>query len=182
MIIYTICLVFGLMFTIASAFLGHLFGSHDAVGTGGHADAGFSSDGVPGITFFSPTVLASFLTAFGAFGLILGKIPVTSSVWLNAPLSFVSALVVAFGVLWLMNLIFRKTQGSSEARVGQLVGVTAALASPIPENGVGEISYVFGGARYSAPARSENGHAIASGKAVKITRIVGTQYFVETTN
>ena len=41
MIIYAICLVLGLMFTLLSAFLGHLFGGHDSVGTGGHADAGF---------------------------------------------------------------------------------------------------------------------------------------------
>ncbi len=182
MIIYAICLVFGLMFTLVSAFAGHLFGGHDSVGTGGQADAGFSSDGVPGITFFSPTILASFITGFGAFGLILAEIPATASVWLNAPIAFVIALLVAFGVLGLMNWIFRKTQGSSEARVGQLIGTTASLASPIPENGVGEISYVYGGSRYSAPARSEDGLAIAAGRTVKITRIVGTQYFVTTSN
>jgi len=182
MIIYAICLVLGLMFTVVSAFFGHLFGGHGDIGTGGHADAGFSSDGVPGITFFSPTILASFMTAFGAFGLILSEIPATSSVWLNAPISFLTALVASLGVLGLMNRIFRKMQGSSEARVGQLVGTTAVLASPIPEKGVGEISYVFGGSRYSAPARAENGLAIAAGQTVKITRIVGTQYFVEGAN
>ena len=68
MIIYAICLVFGLMFTLISAFIGHLFGGHDAVGTGGHAESGFSGDGVPGISFFSPTVLSCFITAFGGFG------------------------------------------------------------------------------------------------------------------
>ena len=31
MIIYAICLVLGVMFTLLSAFLGHLFGGHDAV-------------------------------------------------------------------------------------------------------------------------------------------------------
>jgi len=182
MIIYAICLVLGLMFTLVSAFLGHFFGGHDSVGAGGHADAGFDSDGVPGITFFSPVVLASFMTSFGAFGLILSEISYTSSVWLSAPISFVISLVMAFGVLWLMNTIFLKMQGSSEARVGKLVGTVASLASPIPENGVGEISYVYGGSRYSAPARSENGQPIGTGKTVKITRIVGTQYFVEATN
>lgn len=182
MTIYIICLVFGLMFTIVSAFLGHFSGGHDSVGTGGHADAGLSGDGMPGVSFFSPTVLASFITAFGAFGLILVQIPATSSVWINAPLAFVIALAAGLGVWWLMNFIFRKSQGSSEARVGQLVGMTASLASPIPENGVGEISYVYGGSRYSAPARAENGQAIGVGKTVKITRIVGTQYFVEATN
>jgi membrane protein implicated in regulation of membrane protease activity len=182
MIIYAICLVLGLMFTLVSAFLGDFFGGHDAVGAGGHADAGFDSDGVPGITFLSPVILASFMTSFGAFGLILSEISYTSSVWLSAPISFLISLFMAFGVLWLMNTIFRKMQGSSEARVGKLVGTVAALASPIPENGVGEISYVYGGSRYSAPARSEDGHAIGVGKTVKITRIVGTQYFVEATN
>ena len=182
MIIYAICLVLGLMFTLVSAFLGDFFGGHDAVGAGGHADAGFDSDGVPGITFLSPVILASFMTSFGAFGLILSEISYTSSVWLSAPISFLISLFMAFGVLWLMNTIFRKMQGSSEARVGKLVGTVAALASPIPENGVGEISYVYGGSRYSAPARSEDGHAIGAGKTVKITRIVGTQYFVEATN
>ena len=179
MIIYAICLVFGLMFTLISAFAGHLFGGHDSIGTEGQADAGLGSDGMPGVSFLSPTNLASFITALGAFGLILIEIPATANVWLNAPIAFLVALVVALGVLWLMNTMFRKMQGSSEARVGQLVGTTASLATPIPENGVGEISYVYGGSRYSAPARSENGHAIGAGKSVKITRIVGTQYFVE---
>jgi membrane protein implicated in regulation of membrane protease activity len=182
MIIYAICLVFGLMFTLFSAIAGHLFGGHDSIGTDGQADAGFGSDGMPGVSFFSPTILASFITAFGAFGLILSEIPATASVWFSAPISFIAALVAAVGMLWLMNAIFRKTQGSSEAQVGKLVGSTASLASPIPENGVGEISYVYGGSRYSAPARSEDGHAIGAGKTVKITRIVGTQYFVEASN
>src|SRR5476649_2560509 len=61
MIIYAICLVFGLMFMLISAFLGHLFGGHDSIGTGGHAESGLGSDGVTGVDFFSPTVLASFV-------------------------------------------------------------------------------------------------------------------------
>src|SRR5208282_552463 len=90
--VYAICLVFGLIFTLFSAVAGHFFGGHDGVGTDGQADAGFSSDGIPGISFFSPTVLASFMTAFGAFGLIFCQIGATSSVWINAPISFVGGL------------------------------------------------------------------------------------------
>jgi membrane protein implicated in regulation of membrane protease activity len=179
MIIYIFCLVLGLAFTLISAFLGHLFGGHEAVGAGGHADAGFDTDGVPGITFFSPTVLASFITAFGAFGLILVEIPLTSSIWVNAPLSFVGAVIVSLAVLWLFNTVFRKTQGSSEGRVAGLIGQTAAIISPIPENGVGEISYVQSGSRYTAPARNENSAPLGNGRTVKITRIVGTQFYVE---
>jgi membrane protein implicated in regulation of membrane protease activity len=179
MIIYAICLVLGLMFTLISAFLGHLFGGHDSVGTGGQAEAGFDSDGVPGITFFSPTILASFVTAFGAFGLIFSEIGATKSVWLHAPISFIGALGISLVVLWLMNAIFRKTESSSEGRVAKLIGQTAAIISPIPENGVGEISYEQFGSRYTAPARDEKGRAIPNGRTVKITRIVGTQFYVE---
>jgi len=181
MIIYAICLVFGLMFILISAFLGHLFGGHEGIGAGGHADAGFNADGVPGISFFSPTILASFVTAFGGFGLIFSEIHATSSVWLHAPISFVAALGVSLGVLWLMNKIFRGTESSSEGQVANLVGQTAAIVSPIPVNGVGEISYEQSGSRYSAPARDEHGGAISNGKTVRITRIIGSQFYVEVT-
>ena len=97
MIIYAICLVVGLLFTIISAIVGHFFGGHEGtdVGTGGHAEAGFDESGVPGISFFSPTVLASFVTAFGAFGLIFTQIEATSSPWASAPLSLAGGGVVA---------------------------------------------------------------------------------------
>lgn len=182
MIIYAICLVVGLLFTIISAIAGHFFGDTDGgdVGTGGHAEAGFDHSGVPGLSFFSPTVLASFVTAFGAFGMIFSKIDATSSVWASAPLSIVGGGLVACVVLWMFNTMFKKTQSSSESRVATLVGQTASIVTPIPENGVGEIAYVQSGARYTAPARAERGHSIAAGQPVKITRIVGAQFYVET--
>lgn len=184
MIIYAICLVLGLGFTLISAVAGHFFGGHDGtdVGTGGHAEAGFDDAGVPGISFFSPTVLASFVTAFGAFGLIFSKIEATSSVWASAPLSLVGAGIVAAGVLWLFNTMFNKTQSSSESHVASLVGQTASIVSPIPEDGVGEIAYVQAGTRYTAPARLEKGGSVSAGKPVRITRIVGTQFYVEAIN
>jgi membrane protein implicated in regulation of membrane protease activity len=180
-IVYAVCLVCGLIFTLFSAVFGHLFGGHGEVhvGMGGEADGGVGHDGVPGISFLSPTVLASFVTAFGALGLIFCKIDATSSVWINAPLSFFGAVAVALLVLWLFNAMFKKTEGSSESRVAMLIGQTAAIVTPIPENGVGEISYTQAGSRYTAPARNEKSGSIAGGKTVKITRIVGTQFFVE---
>lgn len=184
MIIYAICLVVGLFFTLISAVAGHFFGGHDGmdVGTGGHAEAGFDQSGVPGISFFSPTVMCTFLTAFGAFGIIFSKIDATASVWASAPLSLAGGGVVAGVMFWLFSAMFKKTQSSSESRVATLVGLTASIVTPIPENGVGEIAYVQGGSRYTAPARSERGVAVSAGHPVKITRIVGSQFFVEATN
>jgi len=52
------------------------------------------------------------------------------------------------------------------------------VITPIPAAGVGEIAYVQGGSRYTAPAREQNGVAVANGKTVTITRIAESQFFV----
>lgn len=185
MIIYIACLALGLLFALISATMGHFFGGHDAhpdVGTGGHAEAGYDHSGVPGISFFSPTVLACFVTAFGACGLILSKVEATRSVWVSAPISAVAGVLMALLAFFLFNFMFKHTQSSSESKVASLLGQTAAIITPIPADGVGEIAYVQGGARYTAPARTESGAPVSAGKPVRITRIVGSQYYVELLN
>src|SRR5579862_9281807 len=88
--VYLVCFLIGLLFTLISFFFGHELGGHGGhvdVGTGGHAEAGYEHTGMPGITPFSPTILCSFLTAFGGFGLIFSHLEATSNVWISAPLS-----------------------------------------------------------------------------------------------
>ena len=182
MIVYTACLALGLLFTIISAVAGHFFGGHDGggdVGTGGHAEAGYDHSGLPGISFFSPTVLSCFVTAFGACGLILSRIEATRSVWVSAPVSALAGVIMAGIAFLLFNAMFKATQSSSQSQVASLVGQAASTVGPIPANGVGEIAYVQGGSRYTAPARTESGVEVPAGKPVRITRIVGTQYYVE---
>lgn len=181
MMIYLFCLVVGLVFTLVSVTVGHFFGGHgDHVGgSGGHAEAGADSSDMPGISIFSPTIIASFITAFGAFGLIFTEFEPTKKVIISAPLSPISATAVA-GVLFVfLRSVFSHTQSSSESHIARLAGTAASVVSPIPENGVGEIAYVVSDTRYTAPARSENGAAIPNGKLVTITRVVGTQFYVK---
>jgi membrane protein implicated in regulation of membrane protease activity len=180
--VYTTCFGVGLVFTLASAVFGHLFGGHDAhadVGTGGHAEAGFEQTGMPGIAPFSPTIIASFVTALGGLGMIFTSINATKSVWISAPLSILGGLVIAGGVFFLFETVFGKLQSSSESHVATLLGQMATIITPIPANGVGEIAYVQSGTRYTAPARSEMGEVIASGQTVRIIRVVGTQFYVQ---
>lgn len=184
-VIYSFCFGVGLVFAIVTAFLGHLFGGHDVdaghvgdIGTGGHAEAGFQETGMPGLSPFSPTTITSFITAFGAFGLIYAHIGATRSPWVSAPLATFSAFLTAAAVVALFGWIFHITQSSSESRVATLVGMTATIITPIPVNGVGEIAYVQAGTRYSAPARDERGAPVANGQTVKIVRIVGSQFYV----
>jgi len=180
MMIYLFCLVVGLVFALISVAFGHFFGGHadHVVGSGGHAEAGADNSDMPGMSIFSPTIVASFITAFGAFGVAFTEFEPTKRVIISAPLSVVSALIVAGGMYMLMGSLFRHTQSSSESHIAKLKGTTASVVSPIPENGVGEIAYVVSDTRYTAPARSENGAAIANGKLVTISRVVGTQFYV----
>lgn len=183
MMIYMICLVVGLVFTLISVVVGHFFGGHGehVGGSGGHAEAGADASDMPGISIFSPTIIASFVTAFGGFGLIFTQFPATSKTVISAPLSIFCAFLVAAVLYKFLGMVFRHTQSSSESHVATLAGTDASVVSPIPENGVGEIAYVVGGTRYTAPARAESGAAIANGKLVKITRVVGTQFYVTLT-
>jgi membrane protein implicated in regulation of membrane protease activity len=181
--VYLGCFLFGLVFTLFSVFFGHHLGGHDAhfdLGTGGHAEAGYEHSGMPGISMFSPTTICSFITAFGGFGLIFSRIPATSNVWISTPLSLLGGAVIAGAVLYVFTLMFNKTQSSSEGHIGSLVGHMATVISPIPVSGVGEIAYVQGGSRYTAPAREQKGVAVATGQTVKITRIAESQFFVST--
>jgi membrane-bound ClpP family serine protease len=180
--IYLVCLGVGLLFTLFTLFFSHLLGGgHDAHvgGSGGHAEAGADSSDMPGISIFSPTVMATFVTAFGGYGIILREIPGLSKPLFSAPLAACGAMVTAGIVFLVMRQLFRATQSSSESKIGELAGSMGHIITPIPENGVGEIAYVQGGSRYTAPAREETGAPVPNGAAVKIVRIVGSQFYVK---
>ena len=185
LIIYVICLGVGLAFTLISAFFGHVFGGGHGGhldGSGGHAEAGVDSSDMPGVSVLSPTIIASFITAFGGFGVILSQFEATKAPIISAPLSVLGGFVIAGCVLLLLRSLFSHTQSSSESKVASLAGMTATIISPIPANGVGEIAYVQAGSRYSAPARLEDGStSVGNGKLVRITRVVGSQFYVTPT-
>jgi membrane protein implicated in regulation of membrane protease activity len=179
---YIICFGVGIVFTLVSAVMAGAFGGHDVnghEGAGGHAEAGFDPQDMPGFSALSPTTIASFITAFGGLGMVFTKIEKTSNPWISVPFSALGAFVIAALVLVMFRTVFRTTQASSEARVSQLIGTNGTIITPIPANGVGELAYVNGGSRYTAPARSLHGEEIRSGASVKITRIVGSQFYVE---
>lgn len=180
--IYVVCFGVGLLFTIGTALFGHIFGGHGhdghVDGSGGHAEAGADASDMPGVSALSPTVIASFITAFGGLGMILHQIPATKPFYFSGPLALLGGFAVAGAVLGLLRQLFQRTQSSSESKVASLVGQTATIITPIPENGVGEIAYVQAGTRYTAPAREEHNVAVANGRPVKITRVVAGQFFV----
>jgi membrane protein implicated in regulation of membrane protease activity len=185
LLVYIFCLGVGLVFTLISAFFGHIFGGgHEGHvgGSGGHAEAGVDSSDMPGVSILSPTIIASFITSFGGFGIILSQFNATKPPIISAPLAVLGGFLIAGCVLMLLRSLFSHTQSSSESKVASLAGMTATIISPIPANGVGEIAYVQAGSRYTAPARLEKGDtALGNGKLVRITRVVGSQFYVTPT-
>lgn len=177
--VYTVCFGVGLLFAILSLIFGSIghahFGSHSDVG-GGHAEAGFGTHDMPGFEAVGPTTIATFITAFGGLGMILTHNDILHR--FSGVISALGALGIAMAVAWAFSVAFRWTQGSSEGRIAEVSGLVATVITPIAPDRVGEIAYVQAGTRYSAPARAEDGAAFANGATVKITRVVGSQFYV----
>src|SRR5213596_1840628 len=108
-IVYLVCLGAGLVFTLVSAIAGHLFGGHEGHvdGSGGHAETGSDMSDMPGVSAFSPTVLASFVLAFGGFGIIFHQIPATRSPWFSESHALLGGFVMSAALLWLLRQLFR---------------------------------------------------------------------------
>lgn len=179
--IYAVCFGVGLLFALLSVILGHLGHAGDLDhGDGAHANtdvsAGFGTHDMPGFEPIGPTTIATFITAFGGIGMVLNQ---TDSIHrFSGVLAALGAFAIAAIVGWGFTVVFRWTQGSSEGRVADVTGLTATVITPIAASSVGEIAYVQSGTRYSAPARAENGATFANGATVRITRVVGTQFYV----
>jgi hypothetical protein len=140
----------------------------------GHAgpiapDMDTSSVKVPSL---SPITIASFVTAFGAFGLIgLGLFNATertSLIWAAA-----GGLVIAVIAHFAFGYFLIAPQGSSEVRINDIVGSQAEVITPIPSDSVGEIAFVAQGGRMTYTAKSVHNQPIPRGTTVIIEKVVG---------
>jgi membrane protein implicated in regulation of membrane protease activity len=125
----------------------------------------------------SPIAIASFVTAFGAFGLIGQWLFNASPVW-----SLMSATIGGLAAAVLAHLAFTyfliKPQGSSEVTMKDVVGAAAEVITPIPADSVGEVALVAQGGRVTYPAKSATGQAINRNTTVIVERMVGGIAFV----
>jgi membrane protein implicated in regulation of membrane protease activity len=180
LLLFSIGLIYAVVSAVLSGALGGDFGAdHDVGGADtGHVDMGIHLDsGMVHFSPLSPTVIATFLTAFGGTGMICLKV-FTMGGYTSLPVSLLVGLGVAAGVFALFEWIFEKTQASVNVDAAQLVGTRADVITPIPEKGVGEIAFVASGLRQNAPARSYDGRPIESPAEVEIVRVVGGSYIV----
>ena len=140
------------------------------VDASGHLDAGHAHP-------LSGTVIATFITGFGAGGVIAhyllewGLVP-------GLAMATVSGLALAGAAFALLELIFSQTQAGSEFAIQEIAGREAEVITAIPENGVGEVAYEVRGQREVSAARTASGLAQPKGRLVTIERVAGSTIIV----
>jgi hypothetical protein len=155
---------------------GHDFdhGGHDSA----HGQAGaIHESGMPDYNPLSPLSLMGTLCGFGAGGLI------ALNSGTGVPLSFAAAagggLTMAL-VLWLIiGKLLYSLHASSEAHVADMIGLEADELTPVEDTMSGEIAYVLGGTRFTAPARLVHEGRVPQHGKVRIRRIADNVVYVE---
>jgi membrane protein implicated in regulation of membrane protease activity len=151
---------------------------------GGHVDIGGPDLPVHGIDApdvhvspLSPITIASFITTFGGIGVLS-----TQFFAVDPRFSLVFATIGGLIVSGLMFLFYSqvliRSQGSSEVRQTELIGIEAEVTVPIGERAPGQVSYETKAGRMSSMARSTDGRAIPRGQFVQIVRTIGSQVIV----
>lgn len=181
-IVYAAALLIGVVYALFLLFfqgIGEAFGDLD-LDVGADIDMDLDTDldaGSGEATGVSMLAIASFISSFGAFGLI-------SVTLLNAG-TVVSLLAAFFGGLvlgvlaQLFFLYILSPTVSSEIRQTRLIGLVGEITTPIPSHGVGQIALVTQGTRVTYSARStDEQETFTRGTPVRVERIVGGVAFV----
>jgi len=171
------CLTFGVAFSILSVFLGsHGHGSFDH---GGGVDAHHSGiDSADTPSPLNPLVISSAVTAFGAVGLI-AKTGFAMGDLLSTVVSLGFSGIVGAAMFFGVVKFMYGSQSNSVFSLSELVDTEAEVLTPIPKNGLGEITYVINGVRSSLSARSVTGEEIQRGSVVIIRELDGNAALVQ---
>lgn len=105
------------------------------------------------LTLLSPMTLATFLAFFGLSGLLFAHVLPTLGALTALPAAMVSMFITS-QVLRLLRLMVYKLDVSSVARVNELIGQQGEILTPIRGGHLGEVTYVLGSKRLTAPAKA----------------------------
>ncbi|RME45491.1 MAG: hypothetical protein D6791_10625 [Chloroflexi bacterium] len=178
--VYFTLLMVGIVYAIVILIAGELhdfgFGDGHVDLSGGH-DVAFDHGDVS-VPSLSPVTIASFVTAFGAFGLIstglFNASAQASLLWAAA-----GAVVIAVIAHFAFGYFLIAPQSSSEVKVEHVVGMTGEVITPIAPGKVGEVAFVARGSRITASARAAGEQSIPRGTMVTIERMVGNVAIVK---
>ncbi|NJD02533.1 MAG: hypothetical protein FIA99_08055 [Ruminiclostridium sp.] len=171
------CLTFGVAFSMLSVFFGsHGHGSFDhGGGIDGH-HSGVNSAEAP--SPLNPLVLSSAITAFGAVGLI-AKTGFAMGDMLSTVISLGFAGIIGATMFFGVVKFMYGSQSNSMFSLSELVDTEAEILTPIPMNGLGEITYVINGVRSTLSAKSATDEEIRRGSVVIIREVSGNIALVQ---
>jgi membrane protein implicated in regulation of membrane protease activity len=136
---------------------------------------GASEGGFGGVSPLKPSVIAAFITVFGAAGLLLtGLIPLFAVLMTAA---FI-ALTVAFVLYRFIIIPLHKAQNTSTVDMQHFVGMKARVTEKIIQGGYGQITYQVNGNTFTSPAKAEDGSVIERHSTVEIIYIQNNTYYV----
>ena len=133
--------------------------------------------GEVGLPSISPMSIASFVTAFGAFGLVSALMFEASA---GTSLIFAVGGGLGVGVIAQLLFIYVFSPQTSSLRTQQdVIGSTAEVITAIPDGGIGQIALVARGSRATYSARTKPGQTLKQGDVVRVVELVGSIAFVE---
>jgi membrane protein implicated in regulation of membrane protease activity len=103
------------------------------------------------IPILSPLTLATFFTAFGGTGFTMEKATTAAGHVIFAT-SISLGLLAAMLMVFLIAIPLKRIQQNAVGKAKEMIGKEATVITPIPINGLGEITYNQNGYRYSSPA------------------------------
>ena len=170
---YLACFLIGVSLSVLS-FLGgswhlphvHLHVPHSA----GHAPVSHASGGNDSsVPFLNFGTITAFLAWFGGSGYLLTRYS-SWVVTLVLGVSIILGLAGASVVFWFVAKFLLAHSRELDPADFDRVGVLGRIASPIRQDGTGEITFSLGGTRQVCGARSETGEALARGAEVIVTK------------
>lgn len=171
-LVYLVLALLGCGYVIVATFLGHLADAGDGDSGGGHGHAGEFH-----FPFFSPLAIAALFGALGGFGLI-AKYGFRVGDGMSLALAGPAALVTSYVVTYLTWRLARSSTGSSQIRTADLAGAAGEVVTPIPAGGMGEVTVIVRGQRFTAPARAAAGNALPRGAMVTVEQYSGSTMVV----
>lgn len=168
--VYFAMVVSGLIFAVALLLLGEFGGDGADAGADVSADVDGGLMGDMDLQIFSPITLATFITVFGATGLIC-TIGLDVDDRVSLIIAFVAGAIVSLVVALIYSKVLVEMHGTTEIRQADMIGVTGQVTVPIPPGGLGEVRFEIHNELMSRPARSSTQAPIARGTAVVIEEI-----------
>jgi len=174
------CFLIGLLFLLITSFTGHHTIHH--MGGAGHMHShhlgghvGATGSGQTGqsmvqaqqntqlrqtgnfwlLSYLNPMSLALFLLGFGFLGYVFHNAMASLALQFTFAIAGVGGIILALVFLALLSHIFSESESATVQDVSDRTGLLAKVSVTIPQDGLGEITYLSpGGMRKSVAARS----------------------------